>query len=138
MDFQWQTSPTEAFGALMKAYQQDILNRLYALMQQEAPLVEQFMRDNAPWIDNCMPGREYLKAFAWKDDDSFQVGITAYYDIDLYVQNCPEKPFDFGVAHETFTFPKAGVIAIILPRRPVTVLGDKADEIMDKVRALFA
>lgn len=138
VSFRWLDAPDPTFTDGYVRYVNRVRDTLYAIMVEEAPNVQMFMRLTAPWHDDCMPGREYLKAEPFFDSRTGRVGIMAYYDIDLYVRNCPEAKFDFGIAHETYTFPHAGVISIILPRRPGTVLGDEAPTIWDRVRALFA
>lgn len=135
--FQWQTTPDAAFGALMADYQRRIFERLYAIMVEEAPNVERFMRQNARWKDDCMPGREYLRAFAWRDDEALQVGITAYYDLALYRQNCPEPEWDWGTAHETKFFKWVGKISVILPGDNPSVLVDEAQRIWQRIQAEF-
>lgn len=134
--FEWKVSP-DIFKLGFAEYWDETLDALYALMVQYAPLVEQFMRQNAPWKDSCMPGREYLRADPWRADAENQVGIVAYYDLDTYRRHCPEPDWDWGWAHETYTFRKAGVIAIISPRSAVSVMGDMADDLWDQVRAMY-
>lgn len=134
MTFKWNTNP-DVFNLGFAEYADVVMEQLWDLVQEFAPLVEQFMRQNAPWVDDCMPGREYLRADAFRD--RYEVGIVAYYDLETYRRNCPEPEWDWGLAHETFTFRKAGVIAIILPRGNLSVLGDMADDLWDQVRAMF-
>lgn len=135
--FEWETPPSAVFTKGFRRYQQDVMNAIYALAVTEAGEIQQFMRDNAPWEDDCMPGREYLKAEAFRDDNALMVGIVAWYDEALYIQNCPQQPFPFGFAHELYTFKNAGIISIINTRRTPNVLGDRARIFFDKVRALF-
>ncbi len=137
MVFQWQDSP-EIFVSGMEAWTTETMETLFALCQDYAQKIQAWMRANAPWVDDCLPSREYLRADAWRDDETLQVGIVAYYDLETYRASCPEPPFDFGWAHETFTFKKAGVIAIISTRGNPSVLGDMADELWDHVRSLYA
>jgi hypothetical protein len=136
MSFKWNTSP-DVFNLGFAEYWDEVMDALYALMVEYAPIIQQFMRENAPWKDSCMPGREYLIAEAWRDSAANEVGILAYYDLETYRRTCPEPDWDWGWAHEQYTFKKAGVIAIILPRGAVSVLGDMADELWDRVRVLF-
>jgi hypothetical protein len=135
--FKWTTSPDVVFVEGMQRYRETTMDALFALMEQEAVRCERWMRDNAVWHDDCMPGREYLKAVAFRDDAALQVGIRAYYDHELYMSKCRQKPFPFGIMHELWTFPQAGVISIIVPRRNPSVLGEFAAEVWDKVRALY-
>lgn len=135
--FQWETPPSPFFSTYTTAYGRMIMDAIYEICVEEAENVQAFMRANAVWKDSCMPGREYLKARAIRDDDAWEVGIDAYYDHELYLSRCPQPPFPFGIAHETFTFAKVGIISIILPRRANTVLGDEAPRIWDRIRALF-
>lgn len=138
MTFRWLSDPVDVFSAGLARYQQTLMDSLFGLMVREAVEIQDFMRKNAPWEDNCMPGREYLKAVAFRDDETLRVGVICYYDDAEYYRNCPQDPtFPFGFAHELFTFKFKGVISIILPRRANTVLGDRADELWDKVRSLF-
>lgn len=136
MTFQWDTPP-DVWVKGYEAYSEALIDALFDKMIEFAALTQQFMRQNAPWVDDCMPGREYLRAQAFRDDRTDEVGIVAYYDLDTYRRNCPEPDWDWGLAHETFTFRKAGVIAIILPRGNVSVLGDVADDLWDQIRAIF-
>lgn len=139
MRYRWIDDPVDVFGAGIRRYMQTLMDTLYALMVAEAVDIQDFMRKNAPWEDNCMPGREYLKAVAFRDDDNLRVGVICYYDDAEYYRHCRQDPtFPFGIAHEMFTFKYKGVISIILPRRAGTVLGDRADELWDKVRVLMA
>lgn len=135
--FRWEKTPLDVFPAGMRAYQMAIMDRGYALAVAEAAEIQAFMREKAPWDDDCMPGREYLKAEAFRDDNALIFGIAAWYDEALYIANCPQQPFPFGLAHELYTFKNAGVISIITTRRTPNVLGDRAKLFFDKVRALF-
>lgn len=135
--FEWVTPPDAVFPEGMDRYGKLVMDALYTVMVEEAPMVQQFMRENAPWHDSCMPGREYLLAVPFRDDMNWKVGIVAYYDLAVYRAKCPEPKENWAIAHETYTFKHAGVISIILPRRPNTVLGDEAPRIWDRVRALF-
>ena len=123
-----------------RAYLTAIVDALYAIMVEEAPQVEAFMRANAVWEDNHDLQRTYLRAVAYRDDSRYEVGIIAFYDMEIYKQKNPKQDprFEFGIVHETYTFPQAGIISIILPRRPNTVLGEEADRIWDRVRQVFA
>lgn len=137
--FTWDRAPDDVFPAGFDAYVDRLMDALYAIMVEEAPRVQQFMRDNATWHDDHDTGREYLKAAPFRSDTAYKVGIVAYYDLMAYRQKNPKQDpkFDFGVAHETWTFSKMGVIAIILPRRPNTVLGEEAARVWDRVRKLM-
>lgn len=138
MTFQWQTTPEDAFQAMMDDYQARLMDGLFEICEQFAVRIQAWMRANAPWHDSCMPSREYLVTAAYRDDAALTVGVTAYYDLDVYRAQCPEPEWDWGWAHETFTFAKAGVISIILPRGAQGgVLGDLADDLWDAVRAKF-
>lgn len=138
MTFQWSTSPVDAFNAGIEAYAKQVMDALYAVMVEEADNVQAFMRANAVWTDDCMPGREYLRAVAFRDDENYRVGITAFYDLDVYRANCPEPEWDWGIAHETYTFKYAGDISIILPNGSnPSVLGDEAPRIWQRIEALF-
>lgn len=136
--FWWDANdPPHTFPRGMANYTATMMDTIYAICVEEAENVQAFMRLNAVWKDSCMPGREYLKARAIRDDAAYLIGIEAYYDHELYLSRCPQPPFPFGIAHETYTFEKAGVISIILPRRQNTVLGNEAPRIWDRIRALF-
>lgn len=137
MSFQWNVTPKDAFNALMADYARRIEDAIYQIMVEEAPNVQQFMHQNAVWQDDCMPGREYLRAEPFRDDAAKEMGIRAFYDLNVYRQHCPEPEWDWGIAHETYTFKKAGTISIILPRRSPSVLGDEAPRIWQRVQALF-
>lgn len=139
MQFEWETTP-DVFVEGTIRYRRRMMDAIYALALTEAELIQQFMRENAPWEDDCMPGKEYLKAEAFRDDNRFLVGIDAWYDEELYIQNCRQQKqlFAFGFAHELYTFKNAGIISIINTRRTPNVLADRARIFFDKVRALFA
>lgn len=136
--FVWEKSPTEVFIPGYAEWTKQVFDALYRIMVEEAPLVEQFMRRNARWQDDCMPGREYLRAIPFRDDDKWEVGIVAFYDLEVYRANCPEAEFDWGIAHETKRFQWVGKISVILPDggNP-SVLGDEAKRIWARIEALF-
>lgn len=142
MGFTWDTPPT-VFNDGLENYTTDTFALLFALCQEFAQKIQTAMRLTAPWVDECMPGREYLKAEAFYPDQ-WSVGIRAWYDLDLYREQCGEPSFDWGTRHETSTFAQSGVISIILPRGETegqgqsTVLGSLADELWDRVKALYA
>lgn len=140
MSFQW-TTPPDVFNDGIDQYVKLTFDTLFQLCVDYAARIQVFMRSNAPWNDSCMPGKEYLRAEAFRDEGGWQVGIRAFYDLDLYRQNCGEPAYDFGFRHETMTFSNAGAISIILPRADgsvaSTVLGNLADELWDAVRALY-
>lgn len=137
--FKWIDPPDVVFMAGWERYVNRVIQAMYAIMVDEAPQVEQFMRQNATWHDSHDPSRSYLKAVPFLDLQNHQTGIVAYYDLALYSQFNPKQDpqFEFGIFHEILTFPHAGIISIILPRKSMTVLGDEAPRIWDRVRALF-
>jgi len=47
--------------------------------------------------------------------DQWSVGIRAWYDLDMYREQCGEPAWDWATRHETSTFAQSGVISIILP-----------------------
>lgn len=142
MNFEWQTSP-DVFVQGMEQYTARTFDALYAICVKHAQVIETYMRQNATWQDECMPGREYLRAAAFLDESGFQVGIRVWYDLELYRQQCGEPPFDWGTRHEMITFAKSGVIGVIVPRGETegnvskTALGSLADDLWDEVRALY-
>lgn len=143
MSFEWITDPTDVFPEGLEGYEFTTFSVLFELCKQYAERIQTAMRQNATWLDSCMPGREYLRAEAFYPD-RWSVGIRGWYDLDLYRSECGEPPFDFGYRHELTTFAQSGVISIILPRGEVeghaqkTMLGSLADELWDAVRALYA
>lgn len=60
--FQWQVPPTQAFPALAKQQQRQLLNAVKELADLYAPLIENWMKDNAPWQDVTGLARESLFA----------------------------------------------------------------------------
>lgn len=136
--FKWIGSPVEVFNEGMALYIKTTMDALYAMMEEEAPKVQAFMRLSASWQDDCMPSREYLKAVPYRDDADLVVGILAYYDEEEYRRQCPEPEFDWGLVHELFTFPKAGKISVILPGDSPSLFNDDFPRVWDRVRALYA
>ena len=137
MSFQWDVEPS-VWVQGMEDYTDTTFHELFALAEQWALRIQDWMRQNAPWEDACFPPKEYLKADAFYPD-TWSVGIRAWYDLDLYRSQCGEPPYDFGTRHETETFSQAGVISIILPRGSQGgVLGQMAEDFMDAIRALYA
>lgn len=114
--------------------------RLYFLMVIGASIVEEWMRSHAPWKDDCMPGKEYLRAEAYRDDAGRKVGIVAFYDSALYNQNCPDQDvtFDFSIEHEFRDFTDAGKIAILNPRfGGVTVFDEPFPDVVELILREF-
>lgn len=141
--FVWDSDPVDVFPQGIEDYELATFSTLFALCQKYADLIQAAMRQNATWIDSCMPGREYLRAEAYYPSQ-WSVGIRGWYDLDLYRSECGEPPYDWGYRHEMTTFAQSGVISIILPRGEVeghtqkTMLGSLADDLWDAVRALYA
>lgn len=142
--FQWDVTPEQAFGELIREYTQTSLDTIFGIAIKHAALMQTYIRANATWEDDCMPGREYLIVEAYIDDTN-EVGIRAYYDLALYRENCGEKtkyPWEFQ--HEFKTFKDKGVIAVINRRGEMeggiakTVLGSLADDFWDEIRALYS
>ena len=143
MGFEWITPP-DVFNDGLETYTITTFAELFDLCVHYADLIQTAMRLTAPWADECMPGKEYLRAEAFYPDQ-WSVGIRAWYDLELYRQTCGEPPtFDWSWRHETQTFGQSGVISVILPRGETegsgqsTVLGTLADQFWDAVRALYA
>lgn len=135
--FSWQVDPS-VWNEGFSEYETTTFHELFALCEQWAIRIQDWMRQNATWIDECMPGKEYLRAEAFYPD-TWSVGIRAFYDLDLYRSQCGEPSYDWGTRHEQMTFSQVGVISIILPRAiQGGVLGQLADDFMDAVRALYA
>ena len=123
-------------------YVQLVIERLYAIMVREAPMVEQWMRVNALWNDECMPGKEYLRALPYRDDARNVVGIVAFYDQELYNRNCPDQDvtFDFSIEHEFKDYVNAGKIAILNPKLSgagVTVFDEPFPDVMQAILREF-
>jgi len=128
--FEWVTPPT-IFEDKLEDYTITTFAELFDLCKEFAIKIQTAMRQNAPWVDECMPGREYLRAEAFYPTQ-WSVGIRVWYDLDYYRAQCGEPPFDFGVRHETMTFAVAGVVS-----GQRTALGSLADELMDRIKALY-
>ena len=141
--FEWTVDPLDVFPQGMDDYELNTFATLFELCTVYADKIQTAMRQNATWLDTCLPGREYLRAEAFYPDQ-WSVGIRGWYDLDLYRSECGEPQWDWGTRHETMTFAKSGVISIILPRGEVeghaqaTMLGSLADELWDAVRSLYA
>lgn len=137
--FEWITAPT-VFEEGLADYEIATFHELFAFCEDYATRIQFALRRDAPWQDQCMPGREYIRAEAFYPDTQ-SVGIRIWYDLDLYRSQCGEPPFDWGARHETVTFSVAGVISVILPQGELsgrdTALGAWADELWDSVRALY-
>ena len=118
-------------------YERLVIERLFQIMVEGAPKVEQWMRTHALWNDECMPGKEYLRALPYRDDLRFVVGVRAFYDKALYDQNCPDQDvtFDFSIEHEFKDYVDAGKIAILNPNigGGVTVFDEPFPDIVAQV-----
>lgn len=141
--FEWDIDPI-VFLSGFEEYTMAVMNAVYQLAVIHADRIQTYIRQHAPWEDDCMPGREYLKAQAFRDDEALEVRIEVWYDEEEYNRNCPDrainsKDVSLAALHEFKMFSKKGDIGIIAPKgRPGTALGDLADEFWDAVRALFA
>lgn len=133
--------PPEVFITGMEQYRNDVEDAIFSKCIDYAVIIEDWMRRNAPWEDTCMPNREYLRAEAFWNHDTGEIGIRAWYDLELYRSQCGEPPYNWGERHERMNFSKAGVISIILPHPDAggpTVLGEWADALWDEIQAMFA
>lgn len=152
MVFQWDTPP-DVWVDGIENYTVDTFAELFAVCAKHAQIMQNYLRANAPWEDENDPERTYLKAEAYYPD-RWSVGIRVWYDLEGYRQKLadPKKEsyrqaggesFDWATRHETVTFAKKGVIAIIMPRGEtegqgqMTALGSLADDLWDEVRALY-
>lgn len=121
-------------------YRTLVMDELFQIMVEEAPNVENWMRTHALWNDECMPGKEYLRALPYRDDSELTVGIVAFYDKELYDLNCPDQDvtFDFSIVHEFKDYAEAGKIAILNPRLAgggVTVFDEPFPDVFSRVVA---
>jgi len=58
--FEWKVPPEKAFPELADAYAKAIHRGIYAIAQRYAPLIENWMKDNAPWTDRTANARQTL------------------------------------------------------------------------------
>lgn len=140
--FFWDAAPDPVFVDGMKIYLRLTMDALYALMVEEAPNVERYMRESVEWEDFSSVGKEYLRASPFRDDDALRVGIVAYYDEELYRQFNPNQDpnFSIGLYHERLIGTRGGgVISVILPHpgSSHTALLDEAVRIMDMVHGMY-
>lgn len=58
--FEWKVPPEKAFPELADAYTRAIHKGIYAIGQRYQPLIENWMKDNAPWEDQTSNARQTL------------------------------------------------------------------------------
>lgn len=58
--FHWVVPPDQAFPELADEYTKAIHKGVYAIGQRYAPLIENWMKDNAPWTDRTANARQSL------------------------------------------------------------------------------
>lgn len=122
-----------------RKYQVLVMDELFAIMQEHAGYTEQWMRQNAPWEDECLPDKEYLRAVAFRDDKRKVVGIIAFYDMNLYNERCPDQDptFDFSFEHEFRDFTEAGVVSILNPNLGLSVFDEPFPDAVAAVQGAF-
>lgn len=140
--FEWDVDPI-TWSSHFQDYMADVMDAVHALAIVHADRIQTHIRQTAPWQDDCMPGREYLKADVLRDDEDMVIEIRVWYDQELYDRNCPDRAtgrdINLAILHEMQVFRKKGRIGVVAPAAGAgTVLGDLADEFWDAVRALFA
>lgn len=120
-----------------RAYQAQVMERMFNIMQRHAVLTEQWMRLNAPWNDECLPEKEYLRALPYRDDARHIVGIVAFYDMNLYNERCPDQDvtFDFSFEHEFKDFAEEGVVGILNPNLGLSVFDEPFPDAISAVIA---
>lgn len=57
---QWDVTPVQALTELADVYISAIHKGIFAIAQKYAPLIENWMRDNAPWTDRTANARQSL------------------------------------------------------------------------------
>jgi hypothetical protein len=126
------------FDKIKNKVSKTLSDKLFLTMMEAAPKLEQYMRKTAKWDDDFMPQREYLKAMPYVSKDGKRMGLYFYYDLKEYKKANPNEDinaFNFGYRHETFYFPHAGYISIILPYTPYAVLNEsKLNEIWTNLK----
>ncbi len=58
----WKKLPADAFAELTEAYIREIEYRIFQIVKKWAPIIEAWMKDNAPWTDRTGNARAGLKA----------------------------------------------------------------------------
>ena len=56
----WLSPPDEAFAALAQAYHEQVRAGITAIAQRNAPLIQNWMKANAPWTDRTGNARQTL------------------------------------------------------------------------------
>lgn len=115
MSFEWETSPEQAFIPMTDQYIRDIRDGVSEIMLRYAPLIEAWLKANAPWEDRTGNLRQSL----WSDAFRFADDFILLLDYDL----------DYGVFLE---FANSGRYAIIAP-----ALDYFAPRIWEDIKGLF-
>lgn len=125
----------------VRDYRKQVMEAVYEIMVRHAPKVQTWMRENATWDDECLPGKDYLKCIPYRDDARSVAGVIAYYDEDYYRELCPGQDitFSFSAKHELKEFVEAGKIGILSPtlNSELTVFGEPFHDIWFEVLELF-
>lgn len=62
MSFDWQRSPSQAFGDLAQEYAQLIHDTVLVICNRFVPIIEAWLKENAPWTDRTGNARQSLFA----------------------------------------------------------------------------
>lgn len=133
MGFKWNQSPEETLIPALDAWDLNFFDGLEKFFNQEAQSATAFMQQSAPWHDRTYKARHGLRAEAWQDG-VIEFGLTASYSPNTIN---PETGVAYSFALEEETFPDAGILSIILNRRPETFLGDWAWGFMDRLKVFI-
>lgn len=89
--YYWVVTPTQAFGDLSIAYGQSIHRAVRQLALAYAPVIENWMKENATWTDRTGNARQTLSASVWENVAHTMIAIIlshgVHYGLFLEVKN---------------------------------------------------
>lgn len=130
--FKWDQSPEETLMPALDAWNLNFFDGLEKFFAQEAQSATAFLQQAAPWEDRTYKARHGLRAESWQDG-TIELGLTASYSQNTINPRTGQR---YSYNLEEATFPYAGILSVILNRRPETFLGDWAWGFMDRLRIL--
>jgi len=87
MPIVWERAPQDAVQAGMDAYQAAVYQAIYALALRRKPEIENWMKENAPWVDRTGNARQSLHVVVEATVQYITLGLWHGMWYGIYLEN---------------------------------------------------